>query len=49
MIRLFTIFLFIFQALFKSKSDLLLENMPLRQQIGKGFKKAEIHLKRVPN
>ena len=33
LIRLFTIFLFIFQTLFKSKNDLLLENLALRQQL----------------
>ncbi len=35
LIRLFKIFLEIIQTLFKSKSDLLLENLALRQQLAK--------------
>jgi len=33
LIRLFTIFLLIFQSLFKSKENLVLENIALRQQL----------------
>ncbi len=35
LIRLFKIFLKTIQILFKSKNDLLLENLELRQQLGK--------------
>ncbi len=33
LIRLLAVFLWIFQALFKSKNDLLMENLALRQQL----------------